>query len=235
MCWLLHQPATFITGVTATDDGRYGAAKLKSAMAKASGNVEIVQGNWRSDVFMKDKTFFVVVADYLLGATEELWPFGADKIMDRVLAAVKPGGYLLLVGLEPYEQVLDRRGSFFSKSSRDRLVLDVESLGDAAAKLTGTPTYRELPESWVMHQVVGRRGDEFNLIAAKQFKMKLTAKQLLRQLSYASQVASKIRDRGLREAYAVRAAELEGEISSWSGTHTNGRNYALVVQRMMAS
>lgn len=148
--------------------------------------------------------------------------------------AVKPGGFLFIVGLEPYEHVLDRRGGFFSKSpssSRDRLVLDVESLGHSAAGLAGLSTYRELPEAWVRRQIVGRRGAEFSLVAAKQFKMKLTAKQLRRQLSYASQVAAKIEDRGLREAYATRAVELEGELSRWSGTHTNGRNYALVVQR----
>jgi hypothetical protein len=109
-------------------------------------------------------------------------------------------------------------------------VLDIEVIGDTAAALAGESTYRELPERWVRHQVE-RRGAEFRVVAAKQFTMRLTAKSLWPQISYARKMAAKIEDPGLRSAYAARASELERELAGWSGTHTRARNYALVVQR----
>ena len=68
--------------------------------------------------------------DYLLGSTELHWRYGAELLMHRLLRAVRPGGYLLVVGIEPYDMVLER-----TPGSQDRLVLDIEALGDTAAAL----------------------------------------------------------------------------------------------------
>merc|ERR1712205_168727 len=116
---------------------------LQSAAASVP-EVEILVGNWRDEDFMRERQFDIVVADYLLGSIELHWPYGADEMVDRLLRALKPGGYLLIVGLEPYELVLDRRASW-----QDRLVLDIGAIGDSASALAGDTTYRELPERWV--------------------------------------------------------------------------------------
>ena len=57
------------------------------------------------------------------------------------------GGLALITGIEPYELVLDRN------MNQDRIVLDVEALGDAAAMLAHRGTYRELPLHWLLRQV----------------------------------------------------------------------------------
>ncbi len=69
------------------------------------------------------------------------------------------------------------------------------------------------------------------MVASERYTMRLTAKSLRRQLRYAKEVASKIRDPGLRRAYVARAGDLERDIDKWTGTHMRARNYALVVQR----
>ena len=146
--------------------------------------------------------------------------------MDRLLGAVRPGGFLLLVGLEPYELVLDRA----AEGTQDRLVLDIEAVGDSAAALAGEATYRELPEAWVRHQVDRRRPDGFRVVAAKQFPMRLTARSLGKQISYARKMTAKIGDLTLQAAYRRRIRTLELALDGF-GTHTRARNYAVVVQR----
>ena len=120
---------------------------------------------------MPGTAFDVVVADYFLGAVERHWAHGASAMLERLLRAVKPGGYLLLVGLEPYESVLDR-----SSNDHDRLILDVEAIGDSAATIAGEKTYREIPEEWVKHQVNISRCDlgNFQVVATRHFPMRLT-------------------------------------------------------------
>ena len=223
MCWLLRQAYRTVTGVTASADGTYGAAALRQAVA-AVPDVEVALGNWRDEPFLRARRFDVVVADYLLGAVEQHWAYGADEMMDRLLRAVRPGGHLLVVGLEPYELVLDR-----AAGSRDRLVLDVEAVGDTAAALAGESTYRELPERWVRHQIARR--PEFRVVAAKHFAVPLTVKTLRRQLSYARDMAAKIEDPELRDAYVQRINALDLDLGGWSGGHQRARNYALVVHR----
>jgi len=108
-----------------------------------------------------DRTFDIVVADYLLGAVEMYWPHGADGMMDRLVGATKQGGYMMITGIEPYEFVLDR------ENNDDRLVLDIEAIGESAAFIAGESTYREVLESWVRRQLE-RYG--FRVVASKQVR-----------------------------------------------------------------
>jgi SAM-dependent methyltransferase len=230
MCWLLHQEYDTITEVTATESGIYGASGLRQTTASVPG-VDIVVGNWRDLTFMPDTTYDVVVSDYLLGAVEQHWPFGAGAMMDRLLRAVRPGGYLLLVGLEPYEGVLDR-----SDNIHDRLVLDIEAIGDTAAAIVGEATYRELPEEWVRHEAsVPRHGGPlFQVVASEQFSMRLTRASLMKQVEYAKRTAEKIADRELRVAYQRRIKALQHELhAEWPEdfAHRRARNYAFVIKR----
>ena len=227
LCWLMRQDYGKIVEVTAKADGidAHGSRLHAALAAVPEDAVQVVMGNWRDDAFLRDRRFDVVVADYLLGATEAHWPYGADKLMDRLLGAVRPGGFLLLVGLEPYELVLDRA----AEGTQDRLVLDIEAVGDSAAALAGESTYRELPEAWVRHQVDRRQPDGFRVVAAKRFPMRLTARSLGKQISYARKMTAKIDDLTLQAAYKRRIRTLELALDGF-GTHTGARNYAVVVQ-----
>ena len=146
MCFLLRQEFDSITMVTATEDGLYGARQMRTEV-KGLESVNVVTGNWEQSGFMEDNTYDVVVADYLLGAVEMYWPHGADGMVDRLINLTKPEGFILVSGLEPYELVLDR------KYKDDRLVLDIEAIGESAAFLAGEGTYREIPQSWVLRQM----------------------------------------------------------------------------------
>ena len=225
MCWLMEQRYTSLTEITATNNGRYGALDLRKAVNNFE-RVNIVLGNWKQpdfiDRMLNTKLYDVVVADYLLGAIERHWPYGADTMMDRLLRVVKPGGYLLVVGLEPYELLLDRN------DKQDRLVLDIESIGDAAARLTGVATYRELPEEWIRHQVE-RQNTEYSVVATKQFEMALTKTSLGNQLDYAKTLIKTLKGT-MRQSFSQRIKELERALEGFT-VHRRARNYALVVQR----
>ncbi|KAH8091191.1 hypothetical protein JL720_6078 [Aureococcus anophagefferens] len=217
-----RMPCSTLTAVTARAAGTdaYGD-RLRDAFAGAA--VDVVVGNWREAGFLAGERYDVVVADYLLGAVELHWPHGADAVLARLLGALKPGGTLLFVGVEPYESLLDRA------DDADRLVLDVESLGDSAAALAGEATYREVPEAWITRQVDARDG--YAVVASETFPMTLSAASLRKQVTYARTTSAKIADAGLRKAYERRVAELTIEVNAWKGTHRKGRNYALVVKR----
>ncbi|KAH8044484.1 hypothetical protein JL722_14668 [Aureococcus anophagefferens] len=202
-CWLAHTPFATLTAVTARAAGTdaYGD-RLRDAFAGAK--VDVVVGNWREAGFLAGKRYDAVVADYLLGAVELHWPHGADAVLARLLGALKPGGTLLFVGVEPYESLLDRA------DDADRLVLDVESLGDSAAALAGEATYRELPEAWITRQVDARDG--YAVVASETFPMTLSAASLRKQVTYARTTSAKIADAGLQKAYERRVAELTIEV-----------------------
>ena len=230
MCWLLHQNYQTITEITATKYGRYGAKGLRKILSNngdsqnsQNDDVDVVVGNWKEDDFLNGQQFDVVVADYLLGAVERHWNYGQETMMHRLLNAVKPNGYLLFVGLEPYEIMLSRQ------NLKDNLVLMIESIGDAASLLAGVSTYRELPEEWV-HSQVNRRGNEFRVIETKQFEMTLTEASLGRQLDYAKKMSLKIDDSSLSAAFVERVRGLREKLSGF-GIHQKAKNYAMVIQR----
>eukprot|EP00946_MAST-07B_sp_MAST-7B-sp1_P005158 g5158.t1 len=230
MCWLMNHKYSTITEVTAVEGGTYGGQGLREATAN-NPKVKVVVGNWRNKNFMPGTAFDVVVADYFLGAVERHWAHGASAMLERLLRAVKPGGYLLLVGLEPYESVLDR-----SSNDHDRLILDVEAIGDSAATIAGEKTYREIPEEWVKHQVNISRCDlgNFQVVATRHFPMRLTRGSLLKQIEYAQSTSEKIEDRFMRSAYQQRIKALKGELhANWprSFVHRRASNYAVVVRR----
>ena len=62
--------------------------------------------------------------------------YAQDAILSRLLRLVRPKGYLVIVGLEPYELQYDPADA----------VRRFEALGDAAALLAGTESYREMPQ-----------------------------------------------------------------------------------------
>ncbi|CAK0831800.1 unnamed protein product, partial [Prorocentrum cordatum] len=201
LCWLLRQRYQTLTGVTAEEgSGIYGHSSLQALISSASANgTKIVTGNWRDEQLLRGREYDVVVADYLLGAVERYWPYGADEMLDRVLHAVKPGGHLLVVGLEPYELVLDARTS----DQKDAVVLEVEALGDAAALLGGRPSYRELPEDWVSRHV--RRRGGFRVVARSGFPVTLTGGQFVRsQLDFARRFEEDRRQRSPRRVPQAR-------------------------------
>ena len=137
---------------------------------------------------------------------------------------MRPGGYLLFVGLEPYE-------SLFGPADAVRRI---EALGDAAALLAGSPSYREMPEEWVLRQLHaaggGASGGGVRVVSSTRFVAELGPRYARSQLDFASQQAAKLggaSDR-LRAAFSDRVAAMQPEAARLSA---HGRNYAIVVKR----
>jgi len=110
------------------------------------------------------------------------------------------------------------------------LVLDIESVGESAAFISGESTYRELPLIWVLRQL--QRMPDWSVVATKEFQMKLSSKSLKKQINYAKRTAKRIVDAEFQKAFLTRIKHLEDELRSWSGKHTtNAKNYAIVAKR----
>ena len=134
---------------------------------------------------------------------------------------MKPGGYLLFVGLEPYE--------LLPGSSPSDAVRRFEALGDAAALLAGTSSYREMPQEWVMRQLASN--GEFEVLSSRQFPSALGRSYALSQLEYAESQASRLSDSQMRHAFQSRARTMRPESESFSA---KGQNYAVVATRRKA-
>ena len=91
LCFILRGDFDSTTEVTATEDGTYGAKKLRKAV-RGVDTIDIVVGNWKDSAFLVDEKYDVVVADYL-GAVEMLWPHGADGMIDRC-CRYEAGGFI---------------------------------------------------------------------------------------------------------------------------------------------
>ena len=77
-----------------------------------------------------------------------------------------------------------------------------------------------------------RFSGEYEGVAARDFAMKLTARSLKSQTSYAKDVGKKIQDEQLRNAFLDRIAALEREVDkTWGRVETVGQNYGIVIKR----
>jgi hypothetical protein len=74
---------------------------LQRTLRAVDAPVNIVLGNWKDDKILKNQKFDVVLADYLLGAAEQFWPYSADLMMDRILNSVKESWWICAHCLGP--------------------------------------------------------------------------------------------------------------------------------------
>ena len=98
--------------------------------------------------------------------------------------------------------------------------------GVLAAMLAGAPSYREMPEAWVLRQLRGTPG--FRVVSTRQFTSTLGPRYAQSQLEFAAEQAGKLDDPVLRAAILQRAAAMRTQAASFGG---RGRNYAIVARR----
>lgn len=138
--WIAGLPTARWTAVT-------GAAARERDLARRLGprlrGVDrLVTGNWTDPVLLpQDDLYDVILADYLLGAIDGWAPYYQTALFPRLCRHLRPGGWLYVVGLEPYADAPD--------SEAGRLVTEIARLRDACILLAGDRCYREYPRSWV--------------------------------------------------------------------------------------
>ena len=150
------------------------------------------------------------------------WPYAQDAVFARLLSLVKPGGHLLFVGLEPYE--------LLPGSKPSDAVRRFEAVGDAAALLAGTSSYREMPQEWVMRQL--ERNGEYQVASSMQFPSMLGPGYARSQLDFAQSQASNLGASEIRRAILGRVKAMRSESESFSA---KGQNYAVVATRRVVS
>lgn len=231
MCWLLRQKYHNISAVTATASDRNCGDDMQRAVSSVGASATVLVGNWND----KQLQFDIVVADYLLGALDRFWAFAEDEMMAHLLQSIRLEGFLLVVGMEPYEQVLD------PENAEDALVLEVEALGNVATVLAGHRSYRELPRDWVVRQIA--RSGQFHLVATQEFPTTLRGKFVSAQLEFAQSETTTIADAGMQQALLAKLERLReaGRSFKWNGTgrgkgrwrpHKHAKDYAIIVQRI---
>lgn len=222
LCWIVRHSPARVDAVTAASSGIYSQQVAQRVARGANAQVDVVLGNWRDAELLRGRTYDVVVADFLIGAVEGFWPFGQDAVLDKLLRLVRPGGYLLFVGLEPYELLFHPTDP----------VRRIEALGDAAALLSGTSgsSYREMPQAWVRRQLEKSPG--FRLVDSREFPSELGPTYARSQLAYASDQADSLPNAALRAAFRASAASLRAEVAP--RLKAKGRNYAIVARREAA-
>lgn len=165
--WLRTLPAESLTAVTGAE---MMVRRIGEALGPSPANERILAGNWADPAFLRNETFDVVLADYLIGAIDGFAPYFQDAMIERLRAAC--AGRLYLVGLEPY--VLDKP----SDPEAD-IVFRIGRLRDTFLLLSGQKTYREFPLAWVTRHLE-RAG--FRTIDIRKFPIRYRARFVNAQL-----------------------------------------------------
>lgn len=146
--WITGLPTARWTAVTGA------AARERALRERLADRVRpqdrFVTGNWTDPMLLpQDDRYDVILADYLLGAIDGWAPYFQDQLFGRLARHLKPGGWLYVVGLEPYPEP--------PGSAEGALVTEIARLRDAMILLAGDRCYREYPRAWV-HRALERAG-----------------------------------------------------------------------------
>jgi hypothetical protein len=131
------------TAVTAEPAMRDRVQKEAERLGVAEGN-SIVIGNWFGNIELPKKQYDTILAEYLIGAIDGFAPFKQQEMIPKLVALLKPGGRLYLVGWEPMPDKADGPAG---------VVCKVQRIKDACIMIAGQRPYREYPVEWVLQQV----------------------------------------------------------------------------------
>ncbi|CAJ1406590.1 unnamed protein product [Effrenium voratum] len=204
--WLKRQTAEKAPAVTAVTacEGMY-ATMEDEVFQFLSPQDQVLLGNWQDESFLKDRTFDVVLADYLLGSVEHFAPYFQVGLLRRLVGLVKEEGLLVLVGKEPQEP----GATASAEASRAaELVADAENFRDAVMVLGRQRSYREMPRAWVARQLWGLG---LELLAGRRFPRKLSPEKVERNLAWAEEELAHV-DNALRPDLVRHLARLRARL-----------------------
>ncbi len=195
--WLLSLPAERWTGVTAASGH---AAQVRDAVGdRLRPDDRLLLGNWMDPGLLAGETFDVVLADYLLGATEGFGPYFQNDLFRRLRPMV--GGMLYVTGLDPYVV-----GDVPTPAAR--LVREIGRLRDVCLLLADETPYREYPAEWTTARL---EEAGFRIVSARRFANRYRPRWIDNQLNMGLRRLSKVADRTLAEALAGRIEALRAE------------------------
>lgn len=233
------------TAVTA-DEGIHRRVSEQARQLGIAGKGQVVIGNWMDGVkkttgelhFRKTKSdgillhagdeaemYDTILADYLIGAMDHFSPYHQDVVFRRLARHLRPGGRLLVLGMEPVPDA--GRGAA-------RVAADVARARDAAALLAGERPYREYPLGWVERALAKEEG--LTVVERSVYPYRHTHDKLSAQIGVGRGHARKIPSGELREAMARALDDLEAESLRVTqglkgGAFISGFNYIVIAEK----
>ena len=192
---------------------------------KGSNNVLLHQGE-------EAEQFDTILVDYLIGAMDKFSPYFQDVIFERLNVHLRPGGRLLILGMEPISDEGD------DKSGVAKITTDIKHVRDACQLLAGERPYREFPLSWIERTL--DKVDGLTIVQRKIFPYKYTFEKLAEQIDLGRRRVDKFSSEELKAVMTGLLDELEAKSLKITtglkdGTFMSGFNYVVVVEKRKTS
>ncbi|CEL92028.1 unnamed protein product [Vitrella brassicaformis CCMP3155] len=223
LTWLVAQQKKTAKLVAVTADPSRAEDLQQQFKDKLRPQDEILLGNWDDSTFLSNFQADVIVAGYLIGAIDGFSPYFQDRILSRHVQHLKPGGWLYVVGLEPFS-------NSESTSKADKLLQQVARVRDACILLAGHRCYREYPQDWVHRQLqqVNCRID-----ASERWPNVYSSRQVERQIQVGRDKLPFFPDTQLADEMAKYLDQLSQEtreVFSNDQKHTFGFDYVVCAE-----
>jgi len=210
LLWLASCPLSSITAVTANESSK-ASTLVETKQYLDLSRDKVVVGQWQDSEFLRGRQFDTVVADWLLGAVEFFAPHYQVSLIRRLHKLVKPGGWLLFDGREP-DDLKARNGTGV------QMMLEIDTLRDAASILSQRRPYREIPQWWVEEQLTTLG---FKIHKTHQNPIWLTTEYVQSQLEWAGDEIKLVKDDTLRSGLEKRLEAMKSHatstMSEWKG------------------
>lgn len=201
LTWVRQLPLTEWTAVTADKQMQVTVEKEVSTPKAEEAQGSIVLGNWDDAALLSDKTYNVVLADYLIGAMDGFSPFKQDLIFDRLAQHMDPdNGVLYIIGLEPVP---------YSETPPADIIMDITRMRDACILLAGHRCYREYPATWVERQL---EAHGFKVLGMEKLPILYSEHSARRQLNVAKSKLRFFQDRTLAKAMGEAIEQLDRRV-----------------------
>ncbi len=170
--------------------------------------------------------FDTILVDYLIGAMDKFSPYFQDVIFERLNAHLRPGGRLLILGMEP---ISDEGNDGVAK-----ITTDIKHARDSCQLLAGERPYREFPLSWIERTLA--KVDGLTVVQRKIFPFKYTYEKLVEQINLGRRRVKNFSSNELKAAMIEVLDELDARSLKITqglkdGTFTSGFNYLVIVEK----
>jgi len=199
----------------------------------------IVVGNWfgtsndtttnesfsSSSIDLPHDQYDTIIADYLIGAMDGFSPYRQEEMIPKLVALLKPGGNLYIIGLEPIPEKTDGPANIICKVRRTR---------DACIQLAGHRCYREYPVQWIQNQI--EKIPDFVLKGTEKFPILYRYDTILRQIDVGRRKFPFFPKPELVDAMKVVLDELDEEARELTSTDTPikyGFDYVVSAQKKL--
>ena len=171
--------------------------------------------------------FDTILVDYLIGAMDKFSAsaYFQDVIFERLNTHLRPGGRLLILGMEPIAD--DNDGVA-------KITTDIKHVRDSCQLLAGERPYREFPLSWIERSLA--RVDGLTVVQRKIFPFKYTYEKLVEQIDLGRRRVKDFTSEDLKVAMTEVLDELDARSLKLTqglkdGAFMSGFNYVVIVEK----